>query len=172
VVFCSCWANSTTIFQMIWPSASRAYDLLNGVKIQFDNAWTHLDPSSDHRRKRPADDAFGREKSSDLLQREAFGVLADKDMPSSDGNGVQDISTRIMAHMLGLDIPGIEPSTSYLPGYEWWPRHNGNEHAPPPRPTPPMGSSSPSSGGYDGQPDWYRTSADPHPVYAFDMSSI
>jgi hypothetical protein len=172
VVFCSCWANSTTIFQMIWPSASRAYDLLNGVKIQFDNAWTHLDPSSDHRRKRPADDAFGKEKSSDLLQREAFGVLADKDMPSSDGNGVQDISTRIMAHMLGLDIPGIEPSTSYLPGYEWWPRHNGNEHAPPPRSTPPMGSSSPSSGGYDGQPDWYRTSADPHPVYAFDMNSI
>jgi hypothetical protein len=107
---------------MIWPSASRAYELLNGVKIQFDNAWTHLDSSPD-RHKRQADDAFGREKSSDLLQREAFGVLADK---ATDSSGVQDISTRIMAHMLGLDIPGIEPSTSYLPGYEWWPRHDEN----------------------------------------------
>jgi hypothetical protein len=164
---------------MIWPSASRAYDLLNGVKIQFDNAWTHLDPSSDHRRKRQADDAFGREKNSDLLQREAFGVLPDKDALSSDGNGVQDISTRIMAHMLGLDIPGIEPSTSYLPGYEWWPRHSGDGDPPPPRPSSSivgssMGSSPPSSGGYDGQPDWYQTSssADPLPAYSFDMTSI
>ncbi|KAG5219880.1 zinc cluster transcription factor [Salix suchowensis] len=39
-------------------------------------------------------------------------------------NGVQDLNMRIMAHMLGLDIPGIEASTSFYPGYEWWPRTN------------------------------------------------
>lgn len=36
--------------------------------------------------------------------------------------GVQDISTRMMAQMLGLDIPTIDPSASYHPGYEWLPR--------------------------------------------------
>lgn len=160
---------------MIWPSASRAYDLLNGVKIQFDNAWTHLGSNPD-RQKRHADDAFGREKNSDLFQREAFGILPDKD---SDGNGVQDISTLIMAHMLGLDIPGIEPSTSYLPGYEWWPRESANQDPPAQRQSSSpmvassMSSSSPSSGGqstFDGQPEWYHSSSDPLPVYTFDMS--
>lgn len=27
--------------------------------------------------------------------------------------------------MLGLDIQGIEPSISYYPGYQWWPRPSG-----------------------------------------------
>lgn len=77
----------------------------------------------DDRKKRVADDAFGQEKNSDYLSREAFGA-ADQEQPASPGvPGIQDMSTRIMAHMLGLDIPGIEPSTSYYPGYEWWPRN-------------------------------------------------
>ena len=29
-----------------------------------------------------------------------------------------------MAHMLGLEIPGVETSTCCHPGYEWWPRPN------------------------------------------------
>lgn len=70
------------------------------------------------RQKRGADDAFGREKNSDMLQREAFGDSGSKERMTST-TGIQDISTRMMAHMLGLDIPGIEPSTSYYPGYEW-----------------------------------------------------
>ena len=48
-------------------------------------------------------------------------------------NGVQDLSTRIMAHMLGLEMPGVEPSTSFFPGYEWWPRNNQGYPQPPPQ---------------------------------------
>ena len=88
--------------------------------------YQHID-----RNKRPAQDAFGEEKSSDYLQREAFGAVQPTDQPPRDQgleennvNGVQDISTRLMAHMLGLEVPGVEPSTSYYPGYEWWPRMN------------------------------------------------
>ena len=118
------------------PSASRAWDLLNGVQLR-----THAQPAVaalsspqyQHidRNKRPAQDAFGEEKSSDYLQREAFGAVQPTDQPPRDQgleennvNGVQDISTRLMAHMLGLEVPGVEPSTSYYPGYEWWPRMN------------------------------------------------
>jgi len=102
--------------EMIWPSAGRAWALLEGAKVQFDNAGP-LMQYGDDRKKRPAEDAFGQEKSSDVLSREAFGPVS-----QSSSGGVQDMSTRIMAHMLGLNIPDIEPSTSYLPGYEWWPR--------------------------------------------------
>lgn len=90
------------------------------------------------RQKRGADDAFGREKSSDFLQREAFGDRDSKERMTPTA-GIQDISTRMMAHMLGLDIPGIEPSTSYYPGYEWWPRTTNVVHGP-------SGYQQPSSG--------------------------
>ncbi|KAG1871132.1 fungal-specific transcription factor domain-containing protein [Suillus tomentosus] len=107
--------------QITWPSAGRARDLLNGVRVQVDSNMPPLVHGPD-RQKRAADDAFG-ERSSDVLQREAFGdVLQREHVPQN--SGIQEISTRMMAHMLGLDIPGIEPSTSYYPGYEWWPRAN------------------------------------------------
>ncbi|KAF8846123.1 hypothetical protein BDN67DRAFT_1064611 [Paxillus ammoniavirescens] len=106
--------------QTTWPSAARTWDLLNGVKVRVDSNLAPLVQGPD-RQKRGADDAFGREKSSDFLQREAFGDYTPKERVTSAA-GIQDISTRMMAHMLGLDIPGIEPSTSYYPGYEWWPR--------------------------------------------------
>jgi hypothetical protein len=89
-------------------------------------------PNTD-RNKRDARDAFGEEKS-DYIHREAFSATPMAPDPVSDNGfnatGVQDISTRLMAHMLGLEIPGVEPSTSYFPGYEWWPRLN--QGAPPP----------------------------------------
>lgn len=118
---------------MIWPSAGRAWALLEGVKVQLDNAVVP-ENQSDDRRKRQADDAFGQEKSSDYLSREAFGPVDEGSSQSSlpGSPGIQDINTRIMAHMLGLDVPGIEPSTSYYPGYEWWPRTGSQEPTPPP----------------------------------------
>lgn len=27
----------------------------------------------------------------------------------------------MMAHVMGVPLPGIQPSPSYYPGYEWWP---------------------------------------------------
>ncbi|KAF8078976.1 fungal-specific transcription factor domain-containing protein [Lyophyllum atratum] len=106
--------------EMVWPSASRAWQLLNGVKMGSDSI-----PPQIHfpdRNKRPAEAAFGQEKSSDYLQREAFKGPSPETFNAEEENGVQELGTRIMAHMLGLHIPGIEPSTSYYPGYEWWPR--------------------------------------------------
>ncbi|RDB29501.1 Nitrogen assimilation transcription factor nit-4 [Hypsizygus marmoreus] len=115
--------------EMVWPSASRAWELLNGVKMGSDS----VSPPQFHladRHKRHADTAFGQEKSSDYLQREAFKDPATERHPPEGEDGVQELGTRIMAHMLGLHIPGIEPSTSYYPGYEWWPR--SHEVTPPP----------------------------------------
>lgn len=123
--------------EVVWPSASRAWELLNGVHIR---AHTHAPdvipqyPNTD-RNKRDARDAFGEEKSSEYFPREVFGATPMAPDPVSDNGfnnttGVQDISTRLMAHMLGLELPGVEPSTSYFPGYEWWPRLS--QGAPPP----------------------------------------
>jgi hypothetical protein len=127
--------------QTTWPSAARAWDLLHGVKVQVDSNIAPMVQGPD-RQKRGADDAFGREKSSDFLQREAFGDSGSKERMTSTA-GIQDISTRMMAHMLGLDIPGIEPSTSYYPGYEWWPRATNVVHAPYEQPS--SGADAPSS---------------------------
>lgn len=111
---------------MVWPSASRAWDLLSGVQLKCDAPPTEHS-NSPGGQKRQAEVAFAPEKSSDYLQREAFGGLNNNTPPAEQMQppepGVQDLSTRIMAHMLGLDIPGIEPSTSFYPGYEWWPRN-------------------------------------------------
>lgn len=121
---------------ILWPSASRANDLLQGVRLEFD---TQSQASNVTRVKRHVDDAFGQEKNSDYLEREAFraggeGEQQQQELARASGEpGVQDLSTRIMAHMLGLDIPGIEPSTSYYPGYQWWPtpRQAQGQPAPP-----------------------------------------
>lgn len=114
--------NLVDLLQGTWTSAARAWDLLNGFQRGNESIHlAHAQGSGGH--KRPADDAFGMEKSSDYLQHEAFRCSQFGAAPKGE-NGVQELGTRIMAHMLGLDIPGVEPSTSYFPGYEWWPRPN------------------------------------------------
>ncbi|KAJ3731980.1 fungal-specific transcription factor domain-containing protein [Lentinula guzmanii] len=113
--------------EVLWPSASRAKDLLSGavgsVKLGLDVC------ENVGRAKRDVDDAFGQEKSTDLIQREAFrtaGEGGQQNLSQEPGarpheeTGVQDLSHRLMAQMLGL-VPGVEPSTSYYPGYEFWP---------------------------------------------------
>lgn len=111
--------------QVVWPSAARAWELLDGVKLGYEKAFSVPQGAGDRSdRKRDLDNAFGPEdqKNSDYLQREAFGTYSNARQEPSPQNGMRDLSQRIMAHMLGLDIPGIEPSTSFYPGYEWWPR--------------------------------------------------
>ncbi|KAF5352426.1 hypothetical protein D9756_005920 [Leucocoprinus leucothites] len=119
--------------EIVWPSASRAWDLLNGVKLSdgiYATQLLQVQGQSSDRQKRLADDAFGQEKEVDYRQRGVYddrGNISGNESSIENQNGVQDLSTRIMAHMLGLDIPGIEPSTSYYPGYQWWPRASGQE---------------------------------------------
>lgn len=112
--------NSLKDMEITWPSASRAWDLLNGVKLSdgvFAAQLLQDHEQSSDRQKRVADDAF-EEKDLGYPQYNS-------NHPFGGQNGVQDLSTQIMAQMLGLDIPGIEPSTSYYPGYQWWPRTSG-----------------------------------------------
>lgn len=141
------------------------------------------------RQKRGADDAFGNSKSSDYLQREAFDAYqqpVEKDVPEN-ANGVQDLSQRMMAHMLGLDVPGIEPSTSFYPGYEWWPRttdRHDSQHSLSPGASSSNGGLNNGMGGvlpqhnpglgYDGQPveDWLQGNADPNSGYNYDFSPL
>ncbi|KAF9567781.1 hypothetical protein CPC08DRAFT_739993 [Agrocybe pediades] len=133
----------------VWPSASRAWELVSGVHLRANAQTTPQPPPQQYqyvdRNKRGARDAFGEDKSADYLRRDQYRSPGAPDYGPpvntnvgntnnnsnfTDVNGVQDISTRLMAHMLGLEIPGAEPSTSYFPGYEWWPRMSQN--MPPP----------------------------------------
>ena len=114
-----------------WPSAARAWELVHHVKIGFaDNDQLVSPNTGNSERKRDAENAFGADKEMvptpyihDIFNNSPQPVAP---ISQSAESGVQDMSTRIMAHFLGLDVPGVEPSTSYLPGYEWWPRNNGN----------------------------------------------
>ncbi|KAI6136403.1 fungal-specific transcription factor domain-containing protein [Pisolithus sp. B1] len=119
--------------QGTWPSMGRTWDLLNGAKVKVDSNLLRLEQNAD-RQKRGADDAFGREKRSGLPQQEVFTDSAVADFVAPTG-GIQDISTCMMARMLGLDIPGIDPSASYHLGYEMWPQatfSNPQSHLQPP----------------------------------------
>jgi hypothetical protein len=106
--------------EVTWPSAGRAWALLEGAKVQLDNAAPSI--QGEERRKRPADDAFGQEKIFDFSQGAFRPVDQEQTLVRGNVPGMQDMSNRILAHMLGIDVPGIEPSTSYYPGYQWWPR--------------------------------------------------
>jgi hypothetical protein len=144
-------------FQVPWPAAKRSYDLLHGVKLQFDNVQAF--PAGDQgRNKRPASDAFDKERISDVLQREVFGPPSDESKATAEigqSVGVQDLSTQLMAHILGLDVSGVVESTSYFPGYRWWPKSIQTEggtrpqQQPPPLQSPPP----PPSSAHPGSPD-------------------
>lgn len=123
--------------QVIWPSAKRSWDLLNGAKIHVESGLLNYytaGPSAglangrpDSRTKRTADDAFSRENTN-ILQQDAYNELTKRSphvaMPASH----EPTTTHtVLAQMLGIALPGVEPSTSYLPGYAWWPRQGQGE---------------------------------------------
>jgi len=119
-----------------WPAAQRAWELVSGAHTHVDNGFPQHAVGLRHH-KRGADDAFGlSEKVSDVLQQEAFEdrsrTQPKADSVTSPAPGASATTNRVLAHMLGLDIPGIEPSTSYLPGYQWWPRNSANTSTPTP----------------------------------------
>ncbi|KAK7063985.1 Zn(2)-C6 fungal-type domain-containing protein [Favolaschia claudopus] len=124
--------------EITWPSAARAFELLNGVKLGALHAPVISTQSGD-RHKRHAEDAFGQDRSSEYPLRDGaqFGQNVD---------GVQDVANKLMAHMLGLDIPGVEPSTSFYAGCDWWSRPNEDQQALP-VPLPTWQQSVPSSNG-------------------------
>jgi len=108
----------------VWPSAARAFDLLNGVQLRPVPIPSLRPPQQRYDRlKRPAQDAFEDEKPSKFSGQEQFvghGGAEQTGISLQHGNGVQDMGTRLMAHMLGLD--GVDSSTHYYSGNHWYPR--------------------------------------------------
>lgn len=89
------------------------------------------------------------------------------------------MSTRIMAHMLGLDIPGVEPSASYLPGYEWWPRTASSSQVLTPTTTSPaVVCNGPMFETQPNMEDWLQgaqggiMASGPAPNYTFDFANF
>ena len=122
-----CPGCSFIVEQILWPSASRAWDLPNGVKLSDGIFATHL-PKVQGKcfdgQKQVADDAF-EEKDLNYSQREFCNGNVSGQFIGGH-NGAQDFSTQIMVEMLGLDIPGMGPSV-YHPGYQLWPPTSGHE---------------------------------------------
>lgn len=163
----------------MWPSASRAWDLLNGVKLGPNNS-AQLQSLSSDRNKRHAEDAFGQDKNVEYFQQNFFEAPQSENGGFESQNGVQELSTRLMAHMLGLEVPGVEPSTSYYPGYEWWPRPNQDLSQPSSQPLSPSGSNVtnivnlPASGMVQQGNNWPNTTPDNTvPLnYSYDFSQF
>ncbi len=105
--------------QYTWPCAIRVRNLLNGAQVQLDDlsALSH----GPGRRKRPIDEALGQDRNPDILQRQAFGGPSGSTPGHLDVPGFEDDGGRMMAHVMGFSLPGTQPSTSFYPGYEWWP---------------------------------------------------
>ena len=113
--------------EIVWPSAARAFDLLNGVQLRSMPTPPLRAPHQRYdRHKRPAQDAFEDEKGSDFVRQEQYVARGSEvpavGIPLQHGNGVQDMGNRLMAHMLGLEVAGVDPSTHYYSGGHWYPR--------------------------------------------------
>lgn len=134
---------------MIWPSAYRAWGLVGGAKVHVDSGILHAKPTQ--RPKRPAEDAFGVDERSGaglLPQTYNFGPSLGEDVAAPRASAVD---SRFLAHMLGLDLPVMEPSASNAPSYEWWlrdqskPRTPDSSHAVSPSPKSGSSHSSPAA---------------------------
>ena len=144
---------------MIWPSALRAWELLNGAKVHVDNSLLRF--KEVQRFKRPADDAFGTGDANGgglLTQSFGLGSSAAAVDTAAAPQASSPAESRLLAHMLGLDLPAVEPLTSYLPGYEWWsrdqnkPRLGTPDSSQPVSPSPGPGSGSNHSSPAAGMP--------------------
>lgn len=105
----------------MWPNATRAWELLSGATARFEESMTPLTRGLGGA-KRDAEDAFGEDFKREA-NREPSGVYAPLTHRSANplsGYGNQEMGTRLMAHMLGLDIPGVEPPTHSIPAQDWW----------------------------------------------------
>jgi hypothetical protein len=132
---------------VIWPSAYRAWGLVGGAKVHVDSGLLHS--KTTQRQKRPADDAFG------VDERSGVGLLPQtfSSGPSADGAAprASTAESRLLAHMLGIDFPSMEPSAPYVSGYEWWqrdqnkPRTPDSSHTVSPSPRSGSSHSSPAS---------------------------
>ncbi|KAL1671763.1 fungal-specific transcription factor domain-containing protein [Schizophyllum commune] len=110
--------------QVVWPSASHAWDILNGVKLGHEKGVLPETRGEGIERNHDYKNAFDLEdrKSSDALQHTTLGTYGNARRHPSPQQAARGLSQEIMANMSGLGMPGIESSMSFCPSYEWWPR--------------------------------------------------
>lgn len=136
-------------------------ELLNGAKVHVDNGILRF--KEVQRYKRHADDAFGIGDTDGAVAvggggvgtlAQSFGLAPSVGVDAAAVAVPQAANTenRLLAHMLGLDLPGVGPSTTLFPNYELWPRDQNKPLTPdnsqPVSPSPGSVSnhSSPASG--------------------------
>ena len=132
-------------------------ELLNGAKVHVDNSILRF--KEVQRYKRHADDAFGIGDTDGGVGSigaltQSFGLAPSVGVDAATVAVPQASNTenRLLAHMLGLDLPGVGPSATFFPNYELWPRDQNKPLTPdnsqPVSPSPGSVSnhSSPSSG--------------------------
>ena len=95
--------------QSIWPSAWRAYQLLQGSKVRPQELRPSVSPPVSDRRKRSADHAALEQHLSDSIYRESQNYA--RPSPST-GQPQQGYS-------MGIDIPPTEPP-AFFPQFERW----------------------------------------------------
>jgi hypothetical protein len=128
----------TALVKLVWPNAQHAWGRLDKAKANtVFEAVTITTPAvtvGPARHKRQADDAFGTDKSSNYRDHHrdhphqqhpgTFAGYEHDDSTQIDTN--ISMSTRLMAHMLGLTS-----APSYASEYEWWaPRMKEEELSP------------------------------------------
>ncbi|KAL4241803.1 Transcriptional Regulatory Element [Abortiporus biennis] len=101
--------------ERIWPCAYRVRQLLKGANVQLDDlsAYSH----TSERPKRSVDEALGPDKHIDVTHREMYRMPVERQQQQHIPQPHSHI-----AQSLGVPISGFEPSTTYYPGYEWWPQ--------------------------------------------------
>ncbi|EMD41895.1 hypothetical protein CERSUDRAFT_120801 [Gelatoporia subvermispora B] len=115
------------LMEVTWPSAIRVRTLLEGAKVDLDQ--TSSQPgATPARQKRSAEAAWGAEHSHEVLQRQAYAqhhYQAPQYQPEANNAATPQqgpSGSRILPDTLGTNLSGMEASTSFYPGYQWWPR--------------------------------------------------
>lgn len=112
-----------TFSQKLWPTAMRIRALLEGAKVRLDDSTYTMDIGQAGRRKRNVEDALGSSKNSDINARNMYGMpVVDgyADQPATSAAWDHAHNARMVAQSLGIG-PSAEASTSFYPGYQWWP---------------------------------------------------
>ncbi|PIL31806.1 transcription factor [Ganoderma sinense ZZ0214-1] len=127
--------------ERIWPFTTRLRTLLEGARTHL-NEYKYY-PQTGGGRKRNLDDALGNYKNPDVSVRDLY-AMPPVDSHSSTSSSSSDNwdsahHARMVAHSLGVRAPETEVSTSFHPGYQWWPSQlmatEGLQHIPAPAPT-------------------------------------
>ncbi|TBU34755.1 fungal-specific transcription factor domain-containing protein [Dichomitus squalens] len=101
-----------------WPTATRLRTLLEGAKVHLDKSKY---PSNVHRHKRSIEDALSGYSNSDAQDAYVLPPLEGYRGTANMGNDWDTQQARMAAHSSGVAGPSTQASTSFYPGYQWWP---------------------------------------------------